>query len=216
MGSLPHGDFESEAVERLADLVDQSLDDTVHYEHDAARSTDAFLIAGDTAFMLDCRTATYTAALHHAIRSLKARVSDAPGRRCRETDRASAGGAVHGSCRQEPVQRRGLQLAGPIRQRKHPRTGAFGSARGQRQPFQTPRAACIRVRPGGVSRRATLADLSEGPLLTASPSADGRHGRGLREPRRPQSCGSRSRSPAGQGGPGARRRSAATCLALGV
>ena len=33
-------------------------------------------MAGETAFVLECRTATYTAALHHAIRGLKARVSE--------------------------------------------------------------------------------------------------------------------------------------------
>lgn len=73
----PQGDFTREAVERLADLVDQSLDETVRYDREADGPTDAFLSAGDTVFMLDCRTATYTAALHHAIRSLKARVPDA-------------------------------------------------------------------------------------------------------------------------------------------
>ena len=76
MHSLSNDEFESEAVERLGDLVDQPFHD-VRHQWDPAGETDAFLVAGETAFMLECRTATYTAALYHAIRRLKAGVSQA-------------------------------------------------------------------------------------------------------------------------------------------
>ena len=76
MYSLPDDEFVCEATERLAELVEQPFDET-DYRHqwNADDESDAFLVATDMAFVLECRTATYTAALHHAIRGLKARVS---------------------------------------------------------------------------------------------------------------------------------------------
>lgn len=46
MHSLSDDEFQSEAVERLADLVDQPFHD-VRHERDPAGDTDAFLMAGD-------------------------------------------------------------------------------------------------------------------------------------------------------------------------
>ncbi len=79
MRSLPHDEFVREAKERLEDLIEQPLRETdVDSSRNTGRDWDSLLIAGETAFVLDCRTATNTAALHHAIRRLKARASQSP------------------------------------------------------------------------------------------------------------------------------------------
>lgn len=71
-------EFVREATERLADLVEQPFNEPdAGPQWGAAGEPDAFLVAGKTAFVLKCRTATHIAALHHAIRGLKARVSQA-------------------------------------------------------------------------------------------------------------------------------------------
>ena len=64
------------AAERLAHLVEQPCHEVeVGYPWHPVGAPDAFLQAGGTVFMLDCRAATHTAALHHAILALKARVA---------------------------------------------------------------------------------------------------------------------------------------------
>lgn len=76
MHSIPADEFLREATERLAELVDQPFDETGDsHPRDVAGEPDRFLVAGETAFVLECRTATYLAALHHAIRGLRARVA---------------------------------------------------------------------------------------------------------------------------------------------
>lgn len=74
MNALSHEEFEAEALGRLAELVEQTFHN-VRAETDPTGETDAFVVAGETAFLLECRTATYTAALYHAIRRLQAAVS---------------------------------------------------------------------------------------------------------------------------------------------
>ena len=76
MNALSHEEFETEALERLAELVEQTLHH-VRPRTDLTAEMDAVVVAGETAFLLQCRTATYMAALHHAIRLLKAGVSRA-------------------------------------------------------------------------------------------------------------------------------------------
>ena len=79
MPLLPHDEFLREAKERLEGLIEQPLRETdVGSSRRAAREWDSLLLAGDMAFVLECKTATNTAALHHAIRRLKARVFQSP------------------------------------------------------------------------------------------------------------------------------------------
>ena len=67
----------AQARSRLADLVELPCHD-VEFEmpRDGKSTPDAVLRAGQTVFVLECRVATSSAALYHAIRTLKDRVAN--------------------------------------------------------------------------------------------------------------------------------------------
>lgn len=75
MSALSEQQLVAQSAQCLAKLVEypwRELD--LHLPWDPVGPPDALLQSDETAFMLECRTTTDIAALHHAVRALKARV----------------------------------------------------------------------------------------------------------------------------------------------